>query len=136
MIRKRIAETQTEVASQVTSPDAPQENVPSKAEAVRILLGEGADSADEAIPAIKERFGLNVTRQQFSTYKSIEKTKRKGRSRRSGGLRKAESTPSAAPAAASTAVGQADMVDDLAVVKRLVERLGGEQVRKLVGLFE
>ena len=29
-----------------------------------------------------------------------------------------------------------DMIDDLAAVKHLVQRLGADQVRKIVGLFE
>jgi hypothetical protein len=32
--------------------------------------------------------------------------------------------------------GDSAMIDDLAAVKHLVQRLGAEQVRKIVGLFE
>jgi hypothetical protein len=55
MGRKRIAETQAE-----HTPEAAPEEASSKAEAVRILLGEGIQDADAAIPTIKQRFGLTV----------------------------------------------------------------------------
>jgi hypothetical protein len=136
MGRKRIAATQAETAAQETSADAPQESASSKAEAVRILLGEGVSDADDAIPAIKDRFGMDISRQQFSTYKSIEKNKGKSKGRRGGRPRKDAAKLAAAPVAAKSASSQGDMVDDLAVVKRLVGRLGGPQVRKIVELFE
>ena len=51
--------------------------------------------------------------------------RRKGAGKRQAG---------AGPQAAAPLPG--DVVDDLAAVKKLVEKLGGEQVRRIVGLFE
>jgi hypothetical protein len=132
MGRKRIAETQPQAVPEQKK--APQETVASKAEAVRILLGEGVQDADAAVPAIKARFGLDVTRQQFSTYKSIEKSKGKGK-KRGRKPRTAEPVTTTAPASARTASSKVSMVDDLAAVKHLVERLGAEQVIRVVKLF-
>ena len=43
--------------------------------------------------------------------------------------------PKVAPAAQSADAG-AGMIDDLEAVKSLVKKLGAEQVRRIVGLFE
>ncbi len=41
-----------------------------------------------------------------------------------------------AHAAKPAVAADSDMIDDLAAVKHLVQRLGADQVRKIVGLFE
>src|SRR3954468_20398166 len=51
---------------------------PTKADAVRQALKEGVESPQDGVAYVKEKFGLEITAQQFSTYKSIEKKKGNG----------------------------------------------------------
>ena len=60
-----------------------------------------------------------------ATRKPTGNGRRKGARKRQGGAR---------PHAAAPPPG--DVVDDVAAVKKLVEKLGADQVRRIVGLFE
>ena len=51
-----------------------------KTDAVRQALAEGVDNPTEAVAHIKKKFGLDITTQQFSTYKSNLKAKGAGSS--------------------------------------------------------
>src|SRR3954465_7440146 len=67
---------------------------PTKADAVREALKEGVESPQDGVAYVREKFGLEITAQQYSTYKSIEKKKAAGgkaaNGRRRGGRRKAD----------------------------------------------
>ena len=62
-----------------------------KSEAVRRAVAEGVDKPQEGSAFIKEKFGLQVTPQHFSTYKSQQKAKEgKGSGGRSKRLKEHE----------------------------------------------
>jgi hypothetical protein len=96
-----------------------------KVDAVRAALAEGIDSPDEAVDFIKRRFGIDLPKPQFSSYKSQLKAK---------GAANAPGTGK--PPTATTAGTEGDVVDDLEVLKRLVAKFGADKVRRMVGLFE
>lgn len=109
----------------------------SKAEAIRTMMAEGIDNPSAASAEIKKRFGLDVTPQHFSAARSQMKSKagtKKGKPGRKP--RQAAEAAESRPAAPQASPAGGDMIDDLAAVKHLVQKLGADQVRKIVGLFE
>jgi hypothetical protein len=103
-----------------------------KADAVREALKEGIEAPSEGVAFVKERFGLEMTAQQFSTYKSIEKKRAgNGGSRRTGSgeapARKSARLPVPAPKNGSIS-------EDLTALKELVHRYGADEVGRLVTL--
>jgi len=113
---------------------APQSGTPShamtKADAVRAAIADGADKPIDGAAYIKEKFGLDVTPQQFSTYKSL--AKKKGGQEGHG---KRGRKPAAKPAAASSANGPKDVVQALEAIKALVNQLGVDQVQRIAEIF-
>lgn len=95
----------------VTSPSTPIKMV----DAARAALAEGIESVDEALPYIKQRFGIDFPKEYWASYRS--QIRNKERDKLDGGDRN-------------------DMIDDLSVVKRMVKKLGAKRVHQLVGLFE
>jgi hypothetical protein len=107
----------------------------SKTDAVRAAIAEGHESPDDGIAFIKSRFGIEIGKPMFGSYKSQLKAK----AGQSGVHKKGGRAPKeAAPIASVSAIARDDVgiVADLAAVKRLVEKLGVEQVRQMAGLFE
>lgn len=110
---------------------------PTKADAVRQAITEGKEVPQEGVAYIKEKFGLDITPQQFSTYKSIAKKKAAGsgtgvgNGRRGGGRRKTVRT---AVDAGSNGMGNA--ADLARQVKSLVDAYGAGQVKSMVEVFE
>jgi hypothetical protein len=106
---------------------------PTKADAVRETIREGIDKPAEAVAYIKEKFGLDITPQQVSTYRSIEK-KRAGGGNSSGGRTAApERLPRRVPAPAASAGNPADLARQ---IKALVETFGAGPVKSMVEVFE
>jgi hypothetical protein len=100
-----------------------------KADAVRAALAAGVDMPAEGSAHIKEKYGLDVTPQQFSTYKSIANKKAgkaPGRRGRKSG---------AAVAAKSSTNGPAGLALQVEAIKSLVDQLGVEQVVSIAQLF-
>ena len=135
MGRKRAAETPSE---QPIVDAAPKETV-SKADAVRAALAEGIDSPDEGVAFIRERFGIEMGKTMWSSYKSQEKTRQ---AKASGGDRprvgRPPVTPSASivpPAPAPAAARNGSVADSLKTVKELVDRLGADEVIKIAEIF-
>ncbi len=99
-----------------------------KTEAVKAALAAGQDVPLEGVAYIKKEFGLDVTPQQFSTYKSIAKAKAK---EGKGGRKARAVTPR------GVVVGNGMVsLNDLEAAKQLVNKVGAEQAKKLVSLFE
>src|SRR5947209_2227612 len=91
-----------------------------KADAVREALKEGKDSPQEGAAFVKEKFGLDITPGQFSTYKSLEK-KRAGK----GGSRSTGSGEAPARKSARLAIPapkNGSISDDLTALQGLVKR--------------
>jgi hypothetical protein len=103
-----------------------------KTDAVRQALADGVDNPTEAVAHIKKKFGIDITAQQFSTYKSNLKAKGAGSS---GGKRTAK--PSGTGIGnGRTARGALDVVDAASAVKELCNQIGADKVKRLAGLFE
>lgn len=99
-----------------------------KAEAVRQTLAEGIDTPADGVAYVKEKHGLDITPQQFSTYKSIAKKK-------AGGTPAKRGRRAAAPAAAPTPSAPAGLATSVEAIKVLVEQYGVEQVVSIARLF-
>jgi hypothetical protein len=99
-----------------------------KVDAVRQALAAGVDNPTDAVAHIKKTFDLDITSQQFSTYKSVLKAKEGKTTGKKMAVRK--------PNAHAASKGQAINMLDLETVKALVQRMGADQVRQIAGLFE
>lgn len=103
----------------------------SGAEAVRRTLAEGIEKPIEAVAHMKEKYGVDMKPQVFSSYKSTEQK------RAAGGQNPVSSRPGrprtytrpAAPIGGSSPAEAAESVRDL------VERYGPDEVKKLADLF-
>jgi hypothetical protein len=97
----------------------------SKTDTVRPSLADSLDNPTEAVAHIKKKFGIDITTQQFSTYKSNSKIK---------GAKHTKKTRK--PPGVAIANGLIDVFDAAAAVKELCSQIGTDKVKKLVGLFE
>ena len=113
----------------------------SKTEAVRQALAQGLDSLDDIEDFLKRRHGIEMPRPQISAYKAQAKKKAaegEAATKTNRGRKPQQATETGHVSRPAKPSGTADsgMIDDLAAVKHLVQRLGAEQVRKIVDLFE
>ena len=134
MGRKRAAETPSE---QPIVDAAPKEAV-SKADAVRAALAEGIDSPDEGVAFIQERFGIEMGKPMWSSYKSQEKTRQ---AKADGGDRPRVGRPplhqqsADGPTAAPPQSNAPNVAQSIESIKDLVDTLGVEQVVAIAKLF-
>jgi hypothetical protein len=106
--------------------EASEESRPmTKTAAVLAAINEGVDTPSRGVGYVKEKFGVEVTPQQFSIIKSQAKKKAGGG--RSGGSERVSrvSSRNGAPAAAALA----------RQVKMLVDQYGAEAVKDMAGVF-
>ena len=124
MAKKKIkkkpveAEAITEAAPAETQSTEPTASV-SKADAVRAALKEGVEKPQEASAWIKEKFGIEIAPQVFSSYKSQQTKKTEGSSNHGA----------AVPKSGSISIEAAEQVRDL------VKQHGAETVKKLAEFF-
>ncbi|HYH66062.1 MAG TPA: hypothetical protein VD866_15315 [Urbifossiella sp.] len=117
---------------------APTEKV-NKAAAVRAALAEGVDTPDEGIAFIKARYGIEMGKPMWSSYRSQEKARQAkraggGSTRRGRAPRVASAVPDAAsaPAPSNGSIGVAGSVQ---AIKSLCDQLGANQVVAIAQLF-
>ena len=130
MGRKR-AETPDEHPA-ATSPKEPI----SKADAVRAALAEGIDTPDEGIAFLQKRFGIEMGKPMWSSYKAQEKARKaklNGDAPPKLGRPPAVATDAPAPARSIATGGSVS--DSLKSVKELVDRLGADEVIKIAEIF-
>jgi len=108
---------------------APAEKI-TKSEAVRRAIAEGVDKPQEAVAFIKERYGVDISAQHFSSIKSQEAKKTGKPGRRSRKPREAVSTPS------GSRVGNGNPVELARQIKKLVDVYGVSSVREMTSVFE
>lgn len=137
MGRKKAIDTQTEPPPEVMT-NGPQEAEPTseppdtvqpgvkKIDAVRAALAEGIEKPDEAVAWIKEKFGIDLPKPQWSSYRSQIKSKEAGKT----------ATPRQPSQLPPTPAKQGDVVDALETIKGLVQQLGADRVKRIVSLFE
>lgn len=109
---------------------------PTKADAVRQAIAEGKDAPQEGVAYIKEKFGLDITAQQFSTYKSIAKKKAAGGSGTSSGRGPGGRRKAVRSTAGTGSNGTGSAADLARQVKSLVDAYGAGQVKSMVEVFE
>jgi hypothetical protein len=102
-----------------------------KADAVRAALTAGVDKPADGAAYVKEKFGLEVSPQQFSTYKSIANKKAGKAPGRRG--RRAAVTPMAVPSPVGS--GPVGLATSVEAIKVLVDTYGVEQVVSIARLF-
>lgn len=108
-----------------------------KTEAIRRALAAGHEGPQDGTAYIRREFGIEVAPQHFSATKSQLKSREGSKKGKPGRKpREAAGPAESRPAASQAAPAGGDMIDDLAAVKHLVQKLGADQVRKIVGLFE
>ncbi|WP_435018529.1 hypothetical protein TA3x_000506 [Tundrisphaera sp. TA3] len=105
-----------------------------KSQAARSAIDAGYEKPGPAVEYIKAEFGIDMNPQHFSAIKSNYKKKQGDAPAETPAPKRAASPAPAAKSAAGA--GDPGLLTDLAAVKHLVERLGAEQVRQIVGLFE
>jgi hypothetical protein len=100
-------------------------------DAVRRALDElGQDAMPKDIQRhVKERYGIAMTPEHVSNYKSTLLKKRKGRR---GRKPKGEGAP--VPASSAARGGPAISLRDLRALKELADRIGGTRLRELAEL--
>jgi hypothetical protein len=103
-----------------------------KTNAVRQALADGVDNPTEAVAHIKKEFGIDITTQQFSTYKSNLKAKGAGSSAR----KRSDKRSGTEIGNGRTTRGEIDVVDAVTAVKELCGQIGADKVKRLAGLFE
>jgi hypothetical protein len=104
-----------------------------KATAVREALKEGVANPQEGLAFVKEKFKIEMTAQQFSTYKSIEKSK-KGGPRRQGGRGKV-GRPASGKASTDGKQASTDPVELARQVKSLVKAYGAPAVSEMLAVL-
>ena len=105
-----------------------------KSEVVRQTLAAGIDNPTEGSKHIKEKFGLDVTAQVFSTIKSITNKKKSGKKK----LGRPAGAATAAKPMGPHVVGNGfakESTDLASGVKGLVERYGAEAVKGMATVF-
>jgi len=106
-----------------------------KADAVRAALAEGHDSPAEGVPYIKAKFGIDITAQHFSSYKSSEKAKAGKPAGRRGRKPPDASAEPTAVARATPANGSVGVAGSVQAIKALVATLGVDQVKEIAEIF-
>jgi len=119
MGRPRAAKQSRDAEPKSAKPEA---KAISKADSVRAALADGVDSPGDGVAFIKAKFGIDMPRMQFSAYKAQ--------------IRNREKKDSPAEKKPKMTASEDDVIGDIEAVKHLVERLGGDQVRRIIGLFE
>jgi hypothetical protein len=99
-----------------------------KADAVRAAIADGKDMPAEGAAHIKEKYGLDVTPQQFSTYKSIANKK----AGRAPGRRGRKAVTAAATSNGRSGGNPADLARG---VKQLIQQFGAAAVSDMLAVL-
>lgn len=108
-----------------TGTDAVPEGTVTKAEAVRTALADGFETPAEGVAYIRDKFGLDVPNQMFSSYKAAAKKKDAGGSK---GVRVGRPGRNGKPSDAA-------VLEVAGQVKTLVDKHGYPTVRACLDLF-
>jgi hypothetical protein len=116
----------------ISASPSPDQKI-TKAQAVRDALADGLDGLDDIVNFAKTRYGLEITKQQASIYKSKEKMKGAA-SPQPGRKPKAAVEGNLAPPKAKSR-DEADLIDALETLKPLIAQFGVEKVKRLVDVI-
>lgn len=130
-----IEDSEPEAIEEESGEDEAGEPRISKAEAARRTLAEGITLPREASVHIKQKYGLEISPQQFSAEKSRMKL-------RSGGLPggghsqgRLEAYTAPATGGSGGSNGDPGLLEALEAIKPLIETLGAEKVKRMVDLL-
>ena len=136
----RTPKADTDAAT--TTQDAPKLT---RLEAVRRAVADGADKPSEGVLYVRDKFGFEMTNQQFSSNKNLLKGRSdsngNGKAHTNGKVGRPKAAVEVAPAprevlnATTQGVGNPGPVHLARMVKELVGQYGAEPVREMVGLF-
>ncbi|HEX4610530.1 MAG TPA: hypothetical protein VH092_20240 [Urbifossiella sp.] len=135
-----MARKKADTEAEPTAEAAPTEKI-TKADAVRAALAEGIDTPDEGIAFILKRYGIEMGKPMWSSYRSQEKARQAkkaggGTPARRSRAPKAEAAPAPAPAASSPSRnGSIGVAGSVETIKSLVEQYGVDEVVSLARLF-
>ncbi|HEX4611053.1 MAG TPA: hypothetical protein VH092_22875 [Urbifossiella sp.] len=134
MARKR---TDAEPADETDSATATKV---SKADAVRAALADGVDTPDEGVAYILKKFGIEMGKPMWSSYRSQEKARLAkkaagGAPGRRGRTPRVDSAPVGAPFPVPALNGSIGLAGSVGAIKELVDHLGVDQVVSIAKLF-
>jgi hypothetical protein len=121
-------------------PGAPEEHESrgdsgvTKTQAARAAIEAGYEKPTEAVGYIKDRFGIDMNPQYFSSIKSQMK-KKDGGARQGGKKPKTSAEGYLAPPPKTAPTGGSELLDAMEAMKPLVACLGKEQVKRIVDLL-
>ncbi len=107
----------------------------SKAQAVRNALAEGVEDIGDIEGFVKSRYGIEIPRQMISAYKAMEKKRAEKAAGKPGRKARGAELSGSAPRAARSAGSESDLLDAMEAMKPLVDKLGKEQVKRIVDLL-
>jgi hypothetical protein len=126
----------------IASAPRPAQGSISKQEAVRRALAELGNNAKpvEIKPFVKERFGIEMSADHISTAKGTILKKAKGKKKRRRAAKKeaaptAPAQPTPRPRTESGKAGDGITLDDIRTVRELLDRVGADRLRALIGLL-
>lgn len=125
-------EPEDESQEQPEEPETGQEThgkATSKAEAVRMAVAQGVEAPGDIVDFARKRFGVELTKQMASSYKAQAKARE---SKKLG----APTVTQRSRGGSGGSIVENGLIADIAAVKALVKRLGAEQVKQIVDLFE
>jgi hypothetical protein len=136
-----IQESPEEEAAVVIEPE-PAGDAPNKSEAARQAIDAGYDKPANALPWIKETFGIEIGGQHFSAIKSqylkkqaaapkTEPAKRGRKPKAAAAVANGYVAPPEKPMAA----GEPDLLLALEGVKELVSQFGADRVKRMVDII-
>jgi hypothetical protein len=150
MARPRTAKPQPvepeDESQELPEPEAGGTTI-SKAEAVRQALAQGNDSPEDGTDFLKRIYGIDMTRQMFSSYKAQEKArqakKQVGSKPASNAPEQAKRGPKPKPAVEGyvappekpRSAGEPDFLLALENIKELVGQYGSDRVKRMVDLL-
>lgn len=126
---KKAAVAATAAATEPTPTGAPVAKI-SKANAVRAAVAEGMTTPEDGVAYIKTKFGMDVTKLMWSSYRAQDKARQKKKAA------DGEAAPAPKPRAVASSNGKASSPAELArEVKALVEKFGATAVKEMTDVF-
>jgi hypothetical protein len=111
------------------TPDTPAAKI-SKANAVRAAVADGITTPEDGVAYIKTKFGMDVTKLMWSSYRAQDKARQKKKAA------DGEAAPAPKPRAVASSNGKASNPAELArQVKALVETYGAVAVKEMTDVF-
>jgi len=106
----------------------------SKAQAVRNALAEGVEEIGDIEGFVKSRYGIEIPRQMISAYKAMEKKRAEKATGKPGRKSRGAESSGSAPRARSGG-SESELLDAMEAMKPLVDKLGAENVKRIVDLL-